>query len=108
MNYYREPHYGIGTNHPISVLNCNTSAIPPVDNPVPNKNKDVVGMIYSTKVHVAAWATMSFGIVAICLSLIGAVVNNKSIGIISAFSMAICGIALIIWIESARRERNPH
>ena len=73
------------------------------------ESESVVHQInYSNKVHAIAWVTIALAIFGISLSAIGLALGNKSLGIMSAFSIAICGISLVIWIESARRKRNIH
>jgi hypothetical protein len=66
------------------------------------------GTKYSTKVHAFAWATIVSAILGLSLSVLGIAIHNKSIGVLSLLSIAICGITLVIWIESARRERTSY
>lgn len=61
---------------------------------------------YSTNVHVFAWITIASAILGLSLSVLGMAIHDKAIGLLSLLSVSICGIALLIWIESARRERN--
>lgn len=61
---------------------------------------------YSKKVHVFAWITIVSAILGLFLSALGMAIHDKSVGFLSVLSFFVCGIALVIWIESARRERN--
>jgi hypothetical protein len=61
---------------------------------------------YSTKVRAFSWATIVSAILGLLLSALGIALNDKSIGFLSLVSISICGISLMIWVESARRERD--
>jgi len=112
-NYLQQ--YGINTKYPLFITKYLTSGI--VSKPFVifddsklsyDQESECHIMRYSNKVHTIAWTTIASATIGLSLSAIGLILENKFIGIISAFSIAICGITLIMWIESAIRERNIH
>lgn len=106
------PQEGVGTK-PVakagaSGISCDPTLSFAADPSLAKSNKADHRMKYSNKVHAAAWQTIASAIIGLSLSGIGAALHSEQVGLLSVLSIAICGIALMRWIESARCERQSH
>lgn len=65
-------------------------------------------MRYSKRVHAVATATIVIGALSLMFSLVGVVLENKSVSIAGAVVLVIAFNCAILWFEWASVEKNHH